>query len=91
MRQPLNPKFASLLGELNPDDYFTLQAIVQHGGLTVEEVGQVLRQPPEVVHMRMERLRQIGLIEDEPECAGMRIAPEAGGVVRDALTRRNLY
>lgn len=91
LRQPLNPKFGGLLSELNSEDYFTLQAIVQHGGLTVAEVAQVLRESPAAVHMRMERLRQIGLIEDEPECHGMRVCPEAGGVVRDALTRRNLY
>jgi hypothetical protein len=90
MRQPLVPNYKSLFSELTLDDYFTLQAILQHGGMTGEEHARVMTTTLEASRRRLERLEGLEILEPEPSCPGLRIRPEAGRFVRDVLHRQNL-
>ncbi len=90
MRQPLAPDYRPLLSELGQEEHFILQAVLQHGGLTVEEVAQVTRLDVGDSGRRLERLRLLDILEPEPDCPGLRVRPEAGLFVRGALHRQNL-
>lgn len=90
MRQPVKPDFASLLEALSVDDCFTLQAILQHGGLTNEHLAEILAETERASRTRLERLSTLELIEPDPAGPGFRVRPEAGRVVREALHRQNL-
>jgi hypothetical protein len=90
MRQPLAPDHRPLLSELTLEDCFILQAILQHGGLTTDEVAQVTGLNVESSGRRLERLRSLEILEPEPTCPGLRVRPEAGRFVRHALHRLNL-
>jgi hypothetical protein len=91
MRQPLDPDYQPLLRELNLDDLFGLQAILQHGGLAHEELAQVLAIGVDESRRRMERLLALDILEPEPLCPGFRVRPQGGRFVRDALHRHNLW
>lgn len=91
MRQPLVPDYRPLLAELDHEDHFILQAILQHGGLTVEEVAQATLLPAAESGRRLERLRRLEILESEPDCPGLRVRPEAGRFVREALHQQNLW
>ncbi len=91
MRQPLVPNYGPLLSELVQEDLFALQAILQHGGLTAEEVARVSRRAVHDSERCLERLRLLEILEPEPDCLGLRVRPEAGLFVREALHRHNLW
>lgn len=90
MAQPLAPGFDPLESELNAEDCFALQAIVQHGSLDPEELAGVLRISTAAARRRTNRLLQLEILETEPAGSGYRVRPQAGRFVRDALNRRNI-
>ena len=90
IRQPLEPAFASLRGELEQEDLFNLLVIQEHGSLTYEEASEVLCENVEVTRTRMDRLAALGLIENDPEHSGFRVRPEAHRFTSAALRRVNL-
>lgn len=90
MRQPMAPDYEKLAAEMTLDDCFLLKAILQHGSLTAAEIAQVLLTSREDSLRRMERLQFLDLLEPEPASPGVRLRPEAGKLVRETLSRRNL-
>jgi hypothetical protein len=90
IRQPLDPAFAALRNELAQEDHFTLLAIQEHGSLTYQELAEVLCESDGLSRSRMERLSALGLIESDPEHAGLRVRPEAQRFVNDVFRRANL-
>jgi hypothetical protein len=90
MRQPLTPDYASLEEEVTGDDCFLLQAVLQHGGLTLQEAARVLGLDPAEAERRVVRLLELQVLEPEPTCPGFRVLPEAGRFVRTVLHRHNL-
>ncbi len=90
MRQPAKPDFGPLLSALTLDDCFTLHAILQHGGLTTQNLAEIFSETDRASRIRLERLSAFELIEPDPAGPGFRVRPEAGRVVREALHRQNL-
>lgn len=90
MRQPLDPNYKRLEAELKTDDLFLLQAILQHASLTAEESAEVFGIGVEEARRRLERLAALEILEPDPNCPGLRVCPQAGRFVRDALDRQNL-
>lgn len=90
MAQPLSADYSLLERELKLDDYFALQAILQHGSMTAEELGVVLRISLAASHRRVQRLRDLQILEPEPAGPGLRVKPQSGKFVRDVLAKRNL-
>jgi len=90
IRQPLEPVFAPLRGELQQGDFFTLLAIQEHGSLDYRELSEVMFEEIEVSRARMDRLRALGLIDKDPDHIGLRVRPEAHRFVNAALRRVNL-
>ncbi len=90
MLHPLEPRYSRLEAELRPDDLFTLQAILQHASLTEGELAEVFWIGVEEARSQLERLLALEILEPEPACAGLRVRPQAGRFVRDALSRQNL-
>lgn len=90
MRQPLDPDYSRLEAGLKPDNYFTLQAILQHSSLTADEVAEIFNTSGDDARRRLEPLVALGVLEPEPASLGLRISPQAGRFVRDALNNRNL-
>ncbi len=91
MRQPLDPDYRPLLRELEQEDMFTLQAVLQHGGLAEDELAQIFGSPLSESQRRIEKLRALDILEPDPGCPGFRVRPQAGRFVRDALHRNNLW
>ncbi len=90
MLQPLDPNYKRLEAELAREDLFILQAILQHSSLTPEELAEVLTIGVADARHRLERLAALEIIEPEPAFPGLRVCPQAGRFVRDALDRQNL-
>jgi len=90
IRQPLEPAFAPLRGELQQGDFFTLLIIQEHGSLDYCELSEGMFEEVEVSRARMDRLRALGLIDRDPEHIGLRVRPEAHRFVDAALHRVNL-
>jgi hypothetical protein len=90
IRQPLEPAFAPLRGELQQEDLFTLLVIQEHGSLEYRELSEVLCEEIEVSQARMDRLAALGLIDKDPEHSGLRVRPEAHRFASAALRRVNL-
>ena len=90
IRQPLEPAFAPLRGELQQQDLFTLLLIQEHGSLEYRELADVLCEEIEVSRARMDRLAALGLIDKDPEHPGLRVRPEAHRFANAALRRVNL-
>ena len=90
MRQPLAPDYQRLAAEMTLEDCFVLKAILQHGSLTAEEIAQVLAMSREESLRQLERLHLLDVLEPEPAGPGVRVRPEAGRLVRETLSRRNL-
>ena len=90
MRHPVDPDYSRLLKTLGNDDCFTLQAILQHGGLTPAALSEVFLEPDETSRSRLERLMALEILETDPAGPGLRVRPEAGKLVREALHRQNL-
>lgn len=90
MRQPLAPEYDRLRTEMTLDDCFALQATLQHGSLTPDELAEVMRVSGEVAWRRSKRLQDLQVLEPEPQCPGYRVRPQAGRFVREVLSGRNL-
>lgn len=90
MHHPVDPSYGRLEDELKPDDFFTLHTILQHGSLTAEELAEVFRIELREANPRLERLLALEILEPEPNGPGLRVRPQAGRFVRDALARQNL-
>ncbi len=91
MRQSLDPDYRPLLREFEQEDMFTLQAVLQHGGLTEDELAQIFGSPLSESQRRVEKLRALDILEPDPGCPGFRVRPQAGRFVREALHRNNLW
>lgn len=79
-----------LIAQLNQDDYFTLQAILQHGSLTAAEHAAIFECPPAESRIRLQRLVSLECLQPDPGGPGLRICPEVRRVVHTALHRVNL-
>jgi hypothetical protein len=90
IRQPLEPAFAPLRGELQQEDLFTLLNIQEHGSLEYREMAEVLCEEVEASRARMDRLVTLGLVDKDPEHPGFRVRPEAHRFVNAVLRRVNL-
>jgi hypothetical protein len=90
MRQPLSPNYRSLSGELDDADALTIQAFMQHGGLTESELSQVFSISSHTSEGRIARLLDLEILEPEPCFAGFRVRPQAWRFVREVLHGRNL-
>jgi len=90
MLHPLDPNYKGLEAELAPEDLFILQAIFQHSSLTPEELAEVFTIGFDDARHRLERLEALEIVEPEPAFPGLRVRPQAGRFVRDALERQNL-
>ena len=90
MRQPLAPDYRDLAAAMTLEDCFALKAILQHGSLTPDEVALVLATNRESSVRQLERLHLLEVLEPEPASPGVRVRPEAGRLVRETLSRRNL-
>ena len=90
MAHPLSPNYDPLENELNLEDSFALQAVLQHGSLAPDELALVLRLPVSSAGRRTQRLIDLQIIEPEPAGPGFRVKPQAGKFVRDVLHKRNL-
>jgi ABC-type transport system involved in cytochrome c biogenesis ATPase subunit len=90
MRQPLSPNYRSLSGELDDVDALTIQAFMQHGGLTESELSEVFGIAPHTSERRIARMLDLEIIEPEPCFAGFRVRPQAWRFVREVLHGRNL-
>ncbi|MBL8228730.1 MAG: ATP-binding protein [Bryobacterales bacterium] len=90
MRPPEAPQFGQLRRELGQSDHFTLLSVAQHGSLTAAELAAVLAEPETVSRVRMERLQALGVLEPDPDQAGLRICPEVMLLAQNALESENL-
>lgn len=90
MLDPLQPDYDPIIATLTLQDAFSLQAILQHGSLTPEEIAQILDLRVEASRAQMDRLGAWELVEQDPRCPGLRVCPEAGRMVHIALHRQNL-
>jgi hypothetical protein len=90
MLNPANPSYEEMISRLTREDSFILQAILQHGSLTPEEISLIFDISLEKSTSRIEKLTAWEIIETDPDCPGFRVQPEAGRFVRAALFRQNL-
>ncbi len=86
----VRPQLGRLGADFDLEDLFTLVAILQHGGLTVEEHTIVFRRSESASRARLDGLLAREIIEPEPAKPGFRVRPQATRVVREALYRHNL-
>jgi hypothetical protein len=90
MLHPNDPDYGGLISRLTLEDSFTLKAILQHGGLTPEEISTIFDCTFDTSRSRLEKLIALEIVEADPNSPGFRVRPEAGRIVRDALYRQNL-
>lgn len=90
MRQPLAPDYSPIEAELTLEDCFVLKAVLQHGSLSDTELAEVFSSGAPIDPSSLRRLYSLEILEDEPGQPTLRVRPEAGRMVRHALTRRNL-
>ena len=90
MREPKEPNYDHMVGQLTLDGALALQAILQHGSLTDQDHSEIFECPIEESRMELERLVGLECLEPEPSSPGFRIRPEAGRFVHMALHRLNL-
>ena len=90
LREPREPNYEHMLGQLTLDGALTLQAMLQHGSLTEQDHAEIFECPVEESRMALERLVGLECLEPEPASPGLRIRPEAGRFVHMALHRLNL-
>lgn len=89
-RQPLNPDYRPLMRELALEDNFILQAIMQHGSLTTDELAAVLRLERDRAWRRLRRMQDLEILEPEPKRPGYRVRPQATRFVQETLYASNL-
>lgn len=90
LRQPVEGSYKALVSSLSAQDLYTLHAVVQHGGLTIEHLGEVFSEAAASSRSRLERLLALDLLEEDPNTGEFRVRTAASRVVRDALHRHNL-
>jgi hypothetical protein len=90
MLNPPNPSYDEMISRWTTDDAFLLQAILQHGSLTPEEIALIFDYSLERSRSRIGKLIAWEILEPDPNNPGFRIRPEAGRIVREALYRQNL-
>jgi len=90
MLNPPNPSYNGMISRFTIEDSFLLQAILQHGSLTSDEISVIFNLPLERSDRRLEKLIAWEIIEPDPNNPGFRVRPEAGRLVREALYRQNL-
>ncbi|MEW5975093.1 MAG: ATP-binding protein [Acidobacteriota bacterium] len=89
--KPLLPvDLSPVINALDTGALFTLVAILQHGGLTAEEHSRIFQVLPASSQAQLDELLAREIIEPDPGRDGLRVRPEAGRVVQEALYRRNL-
>jgi hypothetical protein len=88
--QPLRPHYERLRSEIDLDDTFRLHAIAQHGSLTASELAEIFDEQELNCRRKLERLRDLQLIEPEPARPGFRIRPEAIRLGLEILRGQNL-
>ncbi len=88
--QPLHPDYRPLMRELTVEDNFILQAIMQHGSLTTNELAAVLRLEQDRAWRRLRRMQDLEILEPEPKRPGYRVRPQATRFVRETLYASNL-
>ena len=84
------PDLAGIIDDLTLEDLFTLVAILQHGGLTIEEHAIIFQNSDTISRAQLNGLQAREIIEADPARQGFRVRPEAMRVVREALYQRNL-
>lgn len=90
MLRPAQPDYGKMLSQLTLEDTFRLQSILQHGGLTVEELAGIFDEPVERSKRSTEKLLGWDVLEEDPNGPGFRVRPAAGRFARSALYRQNL-
>ena len=90
MHQPLDPDYRPLWRELDVEDLFCLQAVMQHGCLSSEEFSEVLRISEKKAAGLVRRLSGLEILEPEPDAAALRVRPQAVRFVREVLHGHNL-
>ena len=90
MLSPSEPDYGKMLSQLTLEDVFKLQAILQHGSLTVEESAQIFDESYEKSNRCIDKLIAWDVLDKDPNCPGFRVRPAAGRFVRNALYRQNL-
>ena len=81
---------AEIAGGFTRDELFTLQMLLQHGSLTVEEHAEIFGWRREVSRALVEQLLGRRIVEAEPGAPGVRIRPPAAVLARSALSAQNL-
>lgn len=84
------PDLTSVVAALDQADLFSLVAVMQHGSLTHEEHASVFQTAITSSRAQIDELLARELLEPDPGRPGFRVRPEAMGVVKEALYRRNL-
>ena len=84
------PDLSTFAEALDIPSLFTLGALLQHGGLTVEEHADVFQQSITESRTQIDHLAAREIIEPIPLEAGFRVHPEALLLVHETLHRRNL-
>ena len=90
MKPLLSPDLSKIVNHLAAEDLFTLVAIPQHGGLTVEDHSIIFQRSIAESQGQLNELLAHEIIEPDPAHPGFRIRPEAMRVVREALFSHNL-
>ena len=90
MLSPAQPEYGKMLAQLTLEDEFRLQAVLQHGSLTAQEMAQIFDETVEKSNHCMDKLIAWDILEQDPNYPGFRIRPAAGRFVRNALYRQNL-
>ena len=90
MLSPVQPEYGRMLAQFTDEDIFRLQAVLQHGSLTAQEMAQIFDESEDKSNHCMGKLIAWDILEQDPNHPGFRIRPAAGRLVRNALYRQNL-
>ena len=87
---PAAENHAEIAGSFTRDDLFTLQMLLHHGSLTVEEHAEIFGWRREASDALVKDLLGRRIVEGDPEAPGVRIRPPAMVLARSALNAENL-
>ena len=90
MRFPAAESHADIAAGVARDELFTLQMLLQHGSLTVEEHAEIFGGSREDSNALFEHLLGCGIVEAEPGAPGFRVRPRATVLARHELIAHNL-
>ncbi len=90
LQQPAEPNYEPLVAQFTQQDSFTLQAILQHGSLTVQDHAEIFECSSQRSRVALEKLINLECLEEDPAGPGLRIRPEAGRLIHMTLHRQNL-